>query len=82
MTTFDSHQVQNPWGLSLALVDALDAMCEKGTAIAAGDRLGITNFTINEHLKKAEKLMQAKHRVHVLLLWDRWRQGAGRGVPA
>jgi hypothetical protein len=74
--------VMNPWGFSLAVVDALDAMCEKGTSVAAGDRLGITNFTINQHLKDAQIRMQADTRLKAILLWDRWRQGEGKAVPA
>jgi DNA-binding CsgD family transcriptional regulator len=74
--------VSNPWGLTCSQVDAMDALCEKGTMQAAAARLDISYHTLNDHTKAAYSKLGAHHMIHACLKWDRWRQTDGKGVPA
>lgn len=76
------HHVLNPWGLTLGQVDAMDALCESGLVKTAAARLKMQGPAISEQLKRARKKMAAPNHVRAALLWDRWRQGEGKGVPA
>lgn len=65
----------NPWGLSPAVVRALDALCQAGSNKGAARLLGLEAATINDHMKRARVAVNAKGtRLHTLLAWDRWRQ--------
>jgi len=74
--------VRNPWSLTPAEVDVLDAMCEKGTQKGAADRLRCSRGTIGQHMDRIAERMRLPCGLLAVLHWDRWRQGEGKGVPA
>ena len=81
MSRNDRLHVMNPWKLTRAEVDVLDAMCEKGTQKGAADRLKCTRGTIGQHMSRIAERMRKPCGLLVVLEWDRWRQNEGKDIP-
>lgn len=76
------QKVTNPWDLSYAEVDAMDELCEHGCAGRVAERLRISVHAVRSRIAKVHKKMGAANSIRCVVLWDRWRQGEGKGVPA
>lgn len=79
--------VKNPWKLTLTQVDALDALCEKGTMVRAAERLRVTHAAISRSLRRAQSKMAVVGNekgvlIRMVVAWTTWRQNEGKGVPA
>lgn len=74
----------NPWNLTPAEVKALDLVIQHFGSNAASRVTGISLRTIETQLRRARARMGVPtyDRLGYVLLWDRWRQGEGKGVPA
>lgn len=72
----------NPWGLTRREVDMMDAMCETGSLKGAARRLGLTEWGAGVHQKHAYAKMGVHEKVRACIIFDRWRQAEGKGVPA
>jgi hypothetical protein len=75
-------RVKNPWRLTLAEVDAMDAICQAGTASAAAVRLKVKRQSIVCAVAEVKAKMGVEKQLLAALEWDRWRQGEGKGIPA
>jgi FixJ family two-component response regulator len=64
----------NPWDLPPQQCNALDSViataCEKRAAAA----MGLSPKTVSVYLCRAREKMQARTRLHALLMWDRHMQ--------
>jgi FixJ family two-component response regulator len=64
----------NPWDLPPRQCEALDSVianfCEKRAAVA----MGVSPKTVSEYLCRARDRMQARSRLHAVLMWDRHMQ--------
>lgn len=84
----NKHVVQNPWGLTLAEVDVMDALCSprSGYQTEIAKRFKNSADTIRSHLFRARaKMRTTDHPIsttYAAILWDRWRQGEGKDIPA
>jgi FixJ family two-component response regulator len=78
----NKHQVKNPWGLTHGQVDVMDAYCSVGNTKSVAAKFGISLRSVECQVAKARKKMVTSSTLMAVLLWDRWRQGEGKGVPA
>jgi DNA-binding CsgD family transcriptional regulator len=64
----------NPWDLPPQQCNTLDSVIahfgEKGAAAA----MGVSHRTVSEYLRRAREKMQARTRLHAVLMWDRHMQ--------
>jgi hypothetical protein len=72
---------RNPWGISPTCAEAMDAFTEHGCTKLAARSLGVDVTLLHSRLQTARERMGAKGRLRYVILWDRWRQGEGKGVP-
>jgi hypothetical protein len=74
----------NPWGLTAAEGNALDLVITHYGSKRAAHAVGMSERTMETTLKRARLRMRVPtyDRIEYILLWDRWRQGEGKGVPA
>jgi hypothetical protein len=75
-------RVKNPWRLSLAEVDAMDAICKFGTTTDAAKMLKIKRQSVSCAVAEVKAKMGVDKQLLAALEWDRWRQTDGKGVPA
>ena len=77
-------EVVNPWGLTPTEARALDLLIEHKGSKRAAYATGMNERTLETALKRARIRMRVPtfDRLEYILLWDRWRQGEGKGVPA
>lgn len=74
--------MNNPFGATRAEAEALDALIETRHAKKAADILGLTPAAYHARIKSVKRRMKARGLYEHVLLWDRWRKGEGKGVPA
>lgn len=73
----------NPWGLTVRQAQTLDAMVEHGCPKRAARVLGLSHRTVQNYSEHAaHRMNEGGSRIRCLILWDRWRQTDGKGVPA
>jgi DNA-directed RNA polymerase specialized sigma24 family protein len=65
----------NPWNLTPREAAVLDAYIEEGSAKAAALRLERDFRTVSTLMNRARLRMQARTRIHCVLMWDRFRRG-------
>jgi hypothetical protein len=75
-------RVKNPWRLTLAEVDAMDAICKAGTTEEAAKLLKVRRQSISGAVAEVKAKMGVDKQLLAALEWDRWRQTEGKGVPA
>lgn len=73
--------VQNPWGLTKAQADVMDAVCDGCCTKATAKRLGISTVTVSDHLKQAYLKLGVNRMLAAGVKWDRWRRPKGEDLP-
>lgn len=69
---------QNPWGLTMAEVDAMDAMIKHFCPIRAAEATQKSVHTIHKHCKTAGQRMKTRGTLAKYLTYDRWRRGVDK----
>lgn len=67
----------NPWRITKGQAAILDALVESGNQKAAAKNLGLSIYTVTEHVSEIRKRMGCARdgsRYSHLLTWDRWRR--------
>jgi hypothetical protein len=75
-------KLTNPWRLTLGEVDVMDAILVADDVQDAAAKLRIALPTMRSHTSGVRKKMGVASTIRAAVLWDRWRQGEGKGVPA
>lgn len=71
----------NPWGLTNAEAEVMDAMVSQGRRKVAARHLGISEKTLEARSRRASIRMGYDGQdLRRYIEWDRWRQGEGKGV--
>lgn len=63
----------NPWGLTPAEVDVMDALVSCDGQKHAADKLGLALRTIEDHASSARRKMGTRGHYQHLLKWQAWR---------
>lgn len=74
--------MSNPFGATRAEAEALDALVQTRHAKVAAHSLGLTSAAYHARIKSVKRRMNARGLYEHVLLWDRWRQGEGKGAAA
>ena len=78
----NKHSVKNPWGLTHREVDTMDHLVELGSHKLIADRHGVSRTTVSSMVTRSVRKMGQRHHIRAVIMWDRWRQGDGREIPA
>jgi DNA-binding CsgD family transcriptional regulator len=71
------YTTSGPMGLTGRQQETLDViLAQEGNAKRAAGILGISQSTLEAHLRAARKRMQAPTRLWLFVLWDRQRRAA------
>jgi DNA-binding CsgD family transcriptional regulator len=63
--------MRNPWNLSPRQVQTLQMAAAGLTSKEIGRELGLSHKTVDVHFDRLMETMQARNRLHAVLLWDR-----------
>jgi DNA-binding NarL/FixJ family response regulator len=72
------QRASNPWGLTAAQVEVMDALIQYGCRKLAADAMGIAVRTVDEHAGAVGRKMGARTGVQKILTWDRWRRAGAK----
>ena len=64
----------NPWGLTVAQVQAMEAVNRAGCNKGAARLLGLSHKTVEHHVAAARDRIGEEKRLLALLEFDRWQQ--------
>lgn len=68
-------RANNPWGLTLREQQVLDALVLRGSTRAAAEDLCMKLCTVQTYIERAMQKMNVRHRIQLVLEWDRWVMG-------
>jgi predicted DNA-binding protein (UPF0251 family) len=67
--------MSNPWNLTPALIDAMEAVIEHGSDKLAARAIGVEQNTVCARMSAARQKMGERHRLQAVLAYDRWKRG-------